>query len=162
MSTGSVQDLTVPAKLFINNEYVDAVGGSTLPVYAPHTGQELQHIANAAGSDVDDAVRAARDCFEQDWSQASSLDKRCEVMRSMARELREQHERFAQVESSDCGKPLTESRADIDMCASVFEYYADMAPSKMAPKTLDTQEEGYNAQIIKEPVGVAGYVSLYI
>jgi aldehyde dehydrogenase (NAD+) len=152
----STTDTSVPVKLFINNEYVDAEGGSTLPTFAPHSGTELQQIANASFADVDSAVGAARACFEQDWSKAGSIEKRCEVMRAMARGLKEKHEQFAQVEASDCGKPITESRADIDMCISVFEYYADMAPRKLAPETLDTQEEGYEAQIIKEPVGVAG------
>ena len=80
-------------------------------------------------------------------------------MRAMAGTLREQLEDFAKVESMDCGKPLTESRADIEMCADVLEYYADLAPAKLAPDKLDTPDADYHAQIIKEPVGVAGLVT---
>lgn len=48
-------------------------------------------------------------------------------------QLRAEKESFALLESLDCGKPLRESRADMDACADLLVYYADLAVSRLVP-----------------------------
>ena len=40
-------------KLFINNEWVDAVSGKTFSTYDPTTGEKICNVAGAAKADVD-------------------------------------------------------------------------------------------------------------
>ena len=51
-------------KLFINNEFVDAVSGRTFATIDPSDETEIAQIAEADEEDVDKAVKAARQAFK--------------------------------------------------------------------------------------------------
>lgn len=51
-------------KLFINNEFVDAISGRTFPTYNPSTEERIADVAEGDKEDVDKAVEAARKAFE--------------------------------------------------------------------------------------------------
>ena len=51
-------------KMFINGEMVDAMGGKTMQVIDPGTGQAFAEVPLGDERDVDAAVRAAREAFE--------------------------------------------------------------------------------------------------
>ena len=51
-------------KLFINNEFVDAVSGKTFATIDPSDETEIAQIAEADKADVDKAVKAAREAFK--------------------------------------------------------------------------------------------------
>jgi acyl-CoA reductase-like NAD-dependent aldehyde dehydrogenase len=40
--------------------------GKTFPVYNPATGEEIARVAEGTAADIDLAVRAAREAFEQE------------------------------------------------------------------------------------------------
>ena len=89
--------------LFIDNDYVKAEGGATLPVYAPRDGQEFTSIANASVGDVDAAILSAKRCFDGPWRDTTPA-QRAEVLLRMGGALEARLEQFAEVESFDCGK----------------------------------------------------------
>ena len=74
LTAGSTADIAVelkptkanpkPGKLFINGEFVDALSGKTFATHNPATGELLANIAEAGAEDVDLAVKAARQAFE--------------------------------------------------------------------------------------------------
>ena len=51
-------------KLFINNEFVDAVSGKTFATVDPSDETEIAQIAEGDKADIDKAVMAARKAFE--------------------------------------------------------------------------------------------------
>ena len=51
-------------KLFINNQFVDAVSGKTFATVDPSDETEIAQIAEGDKADIDKAVRAARKAFE--------------------------------------------------------------------------------------------------
>ena len=51
-------------RLFINNEFVDAISGKTFATVDPSDETEIAQIAEADKTDIDEAVRAARKAFE--------------------------------------------------------------------------------------------------
>ena len=56
-------------KLWINNQWVDSVGGGTLSVENPATGQKIAEVVDASREDVDRAVQAAKTAFyDGGWS----------------------------------------------------------------------------------------------
>lgn len=83
------------------------------------------------------------------------------MLRTMAKALREQKEEFAILESLDNGKPITESRGDMDACADLFDYYAGFADRFDEEKTVGvkTQDADFDVRLIQEPVGVVGLVT---
>src|SRR5262249_32010015 len=65
---------TLPNKLFIGNEFVDALDGATIDVLAPHDNSLITKIAAAAERDVDRAVAAAEAAFPA-WSTMAAADR---------------------------------------------------------------------------------------
>ncbi len=51
-------------KLFINNEFVDAISGRVFQVTNPATEEVIANVAEGDADDVDKAVKAAKNAFE--------------------------------------------------------------------------------------------------
>jgi aldehyde dehydrogenase (NAD+) len=63
-------------KLFIGGEWVDPSSDSVIEVISPHTEEVVGRVPEAQIADVDRAVAAARETFDQgDWSQAAPEDR---------------------------------------------------------------------------------------
>ena len=62
-----------PTKILINNRWVSSRSGKTFSTINPATGEEICQIAEADAADVDEAVKAARNAFENGpWSKMSA------------------------------------------------------------------------------------------
>ncbi len=114
----------------------------------PSTEEPLAEVAQAGKEDVDLAVRAARDAFENGWSDVSPAE-RAKYLFRIARILQERSREFAVLESLNGGKPIKESRdVDVPLSAAHFFYYAGWA---------DKLEYAFPNRKPK-PVGVAGQI----
>ncbi|MBW4635195.1 MAG: aldehyde dehydrogenase family protein [Iphinoe sp. HA4291-MV1] len=61
--------LTQPLKLLIGGKWVESASGQTFPVYNPATGHVIQNAASGESEDINRAVQAARQAFENGpWS----------------------------------------------------------------------------------------------
>jgi len=54
----------VKTDLFINNEWRPALSGKRFPVVNPATEEVIADVAAGDAADIDNAVAAARGCFE--------------------------------------------------------------------------------------------------
>ena len=134
--------------LFIGGDFVEARSGEYHPSVSPATEEPLAEFAYAGAEDVDLAVGAAREAFENGWSDLPGSE-RAKYLFRVARVLQERSREFAVLESLDGGKPIRESRdVDVPLAAAHFFYYAGWA---------DKLEYAFpNRQA--RPVGVAGQV----
>ena len=56
-------------QMLVNGRWVDSASGKTFPTYNPPTGEVLAKIAEGDREDIDRAVKAARNAFENGpWS----------------------------------------------------------------------------------------------
>jgi aldehyde dehydrogenase (NAD+) len=134
--------------LFIGGELVDPRSGEYFATLDPSTEEPLAEVAQAGKEDVDLAVRAARDAFENGWSDVSPAE-RAKYLFRIARILQERSREFAVLESLNGGKPIKESRdVDVPLSAAHFFYYAGWA---------DKLEYAFPNRKPK-PVGVAGQI----
>ena len=53
-----------PGQLFIGGQWREAADGARTDVFDPSTGQVVTTVAEASAADVDAAVRAAREAFD--------------------------------------------------------------------------------------------------
>src|ERR1700686_2471349 len=157
------QFLDQPHKLLIDGEWVEAASGNVFPVYNPATGKIIAQVAEGGKEDIDRAVRAARRAFDSGPWRTISPSERGQYIWRVA-ELLEQHsEEFAQLESLDNGKPITETRgADVPLAVDLFRYMAGWA-TKIEGNTIPisvpyTPGAKYLAYTLKEPVGVVGQI----
>ena len=135
--------------LFIGGEMVDARSGELHPSLNPADEQELAAVSYAGADDVDAAVAAARQAFEDHWS-TRAPSERAKTLFRIARILQERAREFAVLESLDGGKPIKESRdVDIPLAAAHFFYYAGWADKlEYAFPNRHPQALGVAAQII--------------
>src|SRR5690625_861368 len=71
-------------KLFIHGEFVKSVSGKSFETYNPATGEVLAQVSEAQPEDVDLAVKAAKDAFENGPWATMSAAKRGELMMKLA------------------------------------------------------------------------------
>jgi aldehyde dehydrogenase (NAD+) len=134
--------------LFIGGEFVEPRSGEFHPSVSPATEEPLAEVAYAGPEDVALAVSAARDAFENGWSEIAPSE-RAKYLFRIARILQERSREFAVLESLDGGKPIRESRdVDLPLSAAHFFYYAGWA---------DKLEYAFPSRKPR-PVGVAGQI----
>jgi len=157
---GAVTELepgaTLRERLLIGGEQVDAGHDATFESYDPSTGRVLAVVARAGAADVDLAVRAARRALASpEWGGLAPA-QRGRVLNRIAARLRERAEELAALESRDNGKPLRQSRADIQVAARYFEFYAGVA-DKIMGETIPLGP-GYVDFTLREPIGVSAQI----
>jgi aldehyde dehydrogenase (NAD+) len=113
-------------KIFVNGQFRDGAGES-IKTINPADEEPLAEVGEAAPSDVDDAVRAARRAYEGPWSAMPGVE-RGKYLYRIARAIAERGRELAVLESLDNGKPIRESRdVDVPTAAAHFFYYAGWA-----------------------------------
>ena len=70
---------------FIANAPVPSSSGLTLAVIDPSDGQVFDHLQRGNAQDIDDAVRAARQCMNAVWSRLSAAERGRLLMRLSAK-----------------------------------------------------------------------------
>jgi acyl-CoA reductase-like NAD-dependent aldehyde dehydrogenase len=113
--------------LYIGGEHVAPRSGEWFTSISPATEEPLAEVAQAGPEDVDLAVGAARDAYENGWSSLRPAE-RAKYLYRIARILQERARELAVAESLDGGKPIRESRdVDLPLAAAHFFYYAGWA-----------------------------------
>jgi aldehyde dehydrogenase (NAD+) len=159
MSTTSVPAIQAQ-RLFIAGEWRDGAKGKTFDTINPATGEVITTLASAEKEDVDAAVAAARQAFddrESAWKKMSAAD-RGKLLWRMADLIEKNIDEFARLETLDNGKPIFESRyVDMPMVVEVFQYYAGWA-TKILGETIPVKGN-YFSYTLREPVGVVAAIT---
>ena len=152
-----------PRKMLINGKWVNAASGKTFPTYNPATGEVLAQVAEGDCVDINQAVRAARNAFDNGHWRRMTASERGRLIWKLA-DLLEQHtEEFAYIESLDNGKPLNIAKAaDVPLAVDLFRYMAGWA-TKIEGNTIDISVpympgSNFHSYTLREPIGVVGQI----
>jgi aldehyde dehydrogenase (NAD+) len=140
---------------YIANAAVPSDSGRTIPVIDPSDGQAFDHIQRSSATDVDAAVRAARQCMDSVWGRLTAAERGRLLMRLSAK-ISEHARELSDLEQRDCGKPTRQARADAVALARYFEFYAG-ACDKLHGETIPYLD-GYSVLTWREPHGVTGHI----
>ncbi|MCB9769535.1 MAG: aldehyde dehydrogenase [Candidatus Omnitrophica bacterium] len=110
--------------LFINGAFRDGSEGKTLDVLNPANNQLLASVAVASIEDVNQAVEGARAAFDQGGWGVAKPKERARFLRRIADGIRKNLEDLAALESKNVGKPIGDSRWEVNAGAELFDYYA--------------------------------------
>jgi aldehyde dehydrogenase (NAD+) len=131
---------------FIGGEWLEAQ--ETYTTISPASEERLAEVGQATPEEVKAAVAAARQAFENGWSDLEPAE-RAKYLFRIARILQERSREFAVLESLNGGKPIKESRdVDLPLAAAHFFYYAGWA---------DKLEYAFPNRRPR-PIGVAGQI----
>jgi acyl-CoA reductase-like NAD-dependent aldehyde dehydrogenase len=122
-------------------------------VVNPATEETLTEIPGATEADADRAVEAAQRAFPA-WRGVAPAD-RSRLLRRLAGLVEEHGEELARLETSNVGKPINDSRGEVQMVADVFYYYAG-AVDKHYGETIPVA--GGVDLTFREPLGVVGLI----
>jgi len=139
----------------IGNASVPSAAGGTIAVLDPSDGQVFDTLQRGTSEDIDQAVRAARACFDGAWQQTSAVERGRLLLR-LSQLVIEHADELTALEQRDCGKPTRQARADALALARYCEFYAG-ACDKLHGQTLPFQH-GYSVLTWREPHGVTGHI----
>jgi aldehyde dehydrogenase (NAD+) len=149
------RQLAVPTRMAIGGKKVNSLGGRRLPTQDPALGQVIAEVPAGNAADVDAAVAAAKSAFYGTWIKTLPAE-RSRILNRTAALIRRDAARLAQVETFDSGKPLRESKGDVETAARYFEYYAGIA-DKLQGDTIPLGPD-YISFTLHEPVGVTAHI----
>ena len=149
--------------LHIDGKFVDSRGGQTFSTINPATGRGIARMYNGTAEDIDLAVKAARSCLESSqWGYASTGRQRAVVLRKLGEIVTFRREELARLESLDQGKPLRESRADIQTVINACSHFAELAEEidSRQNEVIDNGTAGtFLTKVVLEPLGVIGAIT---
>ena len=107
-----------------------------LEVINPATGAPIRRypkMNELSALDILERVAAS----QAEWRE-TDFPYRAERMRAAADVLRGRSREFAELMTSEMGKPIEQARSEVEKCAIGCEYYADHAERMLAPETANT------------------------
>lgn len=143
---------------FINGQFCHSASGEKFHSINPATGEVFAEVALGKKEDIDLAVQAANESFQNGPWRKMSVKERCQVLRKIGDIILEQQQFLAEAETQDTGKPISESLyGDIPRAAQNFHFFADFAQSQAEECFTLNGFERHLA--VREPAGVAALIT---
>lgn len=141
-------------KLLINGEFVNGSSGKTVDVIGPASGEPIARVPESSVEDVNRAVAAAREAFDDGrWSKLPH-GSRSAILEKLASLIEEHAGELAELESKDTGKPIKLARdSDIVFAIDNLHFFAGAA-RHLAGTASSEYTGGHTSIIRREPVGV--------
>jgi succinate-semialdehyde dehydrogenase/glutarate-semialdehyde dehydrogenase len=144
--------MTYPnTSLFIDDAWIDATDGRTIPVHNPATGQVIGSVAHASIQDLDRALDAAQRGFEV-WRDQTPA-QRSTIMRRAAQLIRERVDDIARLMTLEQGKPLAEARGETAAAADMLDWFAEEGFRVYGRLVPHRSNLAIRQMVIKDPVG---------
>jgi acyl-CoA reductase-like NAD-dependent aldehyde dehydrogenase len=116
----------------------------------PTTGKVLAEYATMPDADVEQALARAAEAYRS-WREAD-LAERATVLSRVA-DLHRQHDtELAKLMTLEMGKPIAQAKAEVELSATIYEYYATSGPRLLADEVLDIAGAG-RALVRTAPIG---------
>jgi malonate-semialdehyde dehydrogenase (acetylating)/methylmalonate-semialdehyde dehydrogenase len=140
---------------FVGGEWV-SVAGDSLEITNPATAEPIGRVPLSGVSDVDAAVRAARDAYPR-WREVPPVVRARHLFR--LKTLLEEH--FAELAATvtrENGKTLDEAKGSLRRGIENIEHACGI-PTLMQGRTLEDVASGIDCEFIRQPLGVFAAVT---
>jgi succinate-semialdehyde dehydrogenase / glutarate-semialdehyde dehydrogenase len=140
----------LPTGILIAGRWHRPSAGAELLNIDPATEEVYATLAAATTDHVDAALAAAH----KGWLEWRSIDAwtRSAILRRVAEVIRDWDDQMALVMTSEQGKPLAESLAEVRAAADQFDWYADEA-RRIYGRTVQGHSTGQRLIVNREPIG---------
>ena len=156
---------TLPeAKLFIDGELRGASNGATYDLISPWTGEPVGKAADATADDVNAAIAAARNAFDNtDWASDENRQNRFEIVKKYRELFEANRERLAQLAIHEAGAAQgAVFRAHVNMALDGWDDYLAVFPRVEWEKDYGEKEAfgSIHKRVgVREPIGVVGAIT---
>ena len=131
-------------------------GAAALAVTDPATGEVVTSVRAYSAAEAEDAILAA-DAARHAWAARTAKD-RAQRLRAWFDLINTHREELAEICTLECGKPLAESRAEVDYAASFVEFFGEEA-KRAYGETIPSFATGKSIIVTKEPIGTCAAIT---
>ncbi|MCC8089224.1 MAG: NAD-dependent succinate-semialdehyde dehydrogenase [Rikenellaceae bacterium] len=123
---------------------------SSIRTVNPATNQVVKEYPEMTQDQIERIISEADQAFKT-WRK-TSFEDRAELLHKVANIMRERKEELAKLCTLEIGKLVPEGIVEVEVCAAIFDYYANNGAAILADKKIQT-ESGL-AFLMFEPIGV--------
>jgi succinate-semialdehyde dehydrogenase/glutarate-semialdehyde dehydrogenase len=116
----------------------------------PANGNVLGSYPAADHKKIERSLLEARRAFV-DWKRAS-LKERGTVLKKIAKELRNQQQKLAELATLEMGKPIEQSMAEVEKCATCLDFYAKSGAAFLKDELVET--DAMKSYVSFQPLGI--------
>ena len=139
-------------QFYINGQWINPLVKQDFAVINPATEQEIAIISLGSSQDIDLAVAAARTAFSTFGY--SSVEERISLLESLLKQYMDNYDAMAHAISLEMGAPI-----DFAINAQADCGKGHITSALATLKEFEFERTLANAQIIKEPIGVCGFIT---
>ena len=115
----------------------------------PYNGEQVGLYTALTENALTDKLNRSKSAFDS-WKKVP-LAERCRLLKKAGQILSDNVEEYAKMITLEMGKPITESRSEVNKCAWVCDYYADNAPTFLADEVIET--DASKSFVRHDPIG---------
>lgn len=115
----------------------------------PATGETIKHYPAWTDSDLEQALGLSAEVSTA-W-QSTPIEARCELLSNLVRTLRENSDSHAAKITLEMGKPIRESRAEIEKCAWAAEFFSQNTERFLRDELVET--DASRSYVAFQPIG---------
>ena len=142
----------------IGGEDVESASGATFDSVDPYTRSAYAQVALGGRVEVDRAVAAARQAYDEGPWPRMGLAERGALLHRLADLVVEHTDELALADTVDMGKPVTDARTkDVPRTAQNLRFFADHA--RLSTGETYPMDSGHHAYSVFQPVGVVAAIS---
>jgi acyl-CoA reductase-like NAD-dependent aldehyde dehydrogenase len=141
---------------YIGGEWRDAASGETFGSTNPATGETIGTFPRSSAEDVDRAVAAAQEAYE-DWRLVPA-PKRGEILYRFANLLMDEKEQLTDLMAREMGKVKAEAGGDVQEAIDMSLYMAGEGRRLFGQTTPSELRDKFNMSV-RMPIGVIGVIT---
>ena len=143
-------------KMYINGDWVNSSSNNKIDTLNPENNEVWATVPEANEEDVNIAVQAAQNAFDDSWSTLHPRE-RGKYLRLIAEQLRQKASHLGKIETIDTGKLLRETETQANYIAEYYDYFAGLA-DKIEGTVVPIDKEDMHVTTTRVPIGVVAAI----
>jgi acyl-CoA reductase-like NAD-dependent aldehyde dehydrogenase len=143
-------------QLFLAGAWSDAIAGETFDAESPATGEKIGEIPKGGREDTRRAIESAN-VAAAGWARLSAYE-RAAMLHRVGDEVERRRERLVHTLTLDQGKPLAESRDEVE---ELVQYWRNAAEDgkRLEGRLANSTSAGKRVLLVRRPRGVIGVIT---
>ena len=143
-------------KNFIGGQWVEATTGKRFEVLNPANEKVIGTAPDSTSEDAEKAISAAAATLKK-YAAIPGKEK-SNLLRTLYQLVQTHSEELAKIITAECGKPLSEARAEVFYSGGYLEWYAEEA-KRVYGEVQVAPNNNREIVVLREPIGVVGFIT---
>jgi betaine-aldehyde dehydrogenase len=145
-------------RMLIGGKPCKGSGNNFIERKSPAHDVAVTRVPAGTAEDVDAAVAAAREAFEDGPWRWTAGAERSRILMDVASRVRDSGEELALLETLESGKPISQARAEVDWTAGLWEYAAALC-RHLYGDSCNSLGPNLIGMTLRDPIGVVGMIT---